>query len=481
MSKQLPEKKTKIVCTLGPVSSTQEVIEQMISHGMNIARINFAHGDLEGHRQTIANVRAAAEAVGRPVAIFGDLPGPKMRIGQLAEEPIELERGKPFSLKNEEFIGNEACASLDFEGLSQVVKPGDTIYMNDGYIQLVVQQVEAGSVNCIIQTGGQLRSHKGVNFPGIDLGISAFTEQDRALLAFAAEENLDAVSQSFVLGAKDIEAVREAADAMNYEPLIIAKIERASALDHIDAIVEAADAIMVARGDLGVEIPIENIPKVQKQLIQKANLAAKPIITATQMLESMTDNRRPTRAEVTDVANAILDGTDCVMLSGETAIGQYPVEAVKTMAQIARATESTKMGYGVADLLELERVKDQLSRDNLLSITVFSAAQSLEPCVIFVPSESGQTARNMTRFRLDAWIVAPSHSISACQRMQFSYGIHPVHVPAPETLIDNDKRRLFFGDLLRQFGIGEGLVLLIERHNSFREKDTKRIDMIDLG
>jgi pyruvate kinase len=478
---QLPLKKTKIVCTLGPASNDRSVLEQMIGHGMNIARINFAHGDFEAHRQTIINVRAAAQAAGQPVAILGDLPGPKMRIGQLAEEPIDLERGQPFVLQTEEIIGNHECVSMDFEGLPKVVKTGDTIYINDGYIQLKVERVVGQAVHCTVEVGGQLRSHKGINVPGIDLGISAFTERDRELLAFAAEQKLDAVSQSFVCRPDDIGAVREAAAHLNYDPLIIAKIERASALDNIEKIVDLADGMMVARGDLGVEIPIENIPAVQKQLIQLANLAAKPIITATQMLESMTDNRRPTRAEVTDVANAILDGTDCVMLSGETAIGSYPVETVKTMAQIARATEATDMGRGIADLMELERAKDQLSRDNLVSFTVFAAARSLKPCVIFVPAESGRTARNTTRFRMAAWIVAPSQSLSTCQRLQFSYGVYPVHVPTPETLNQRDKRRSLIGAWLRRHEIDEGLVLLVERDSSFSARDTKRIDIIDLG
>jgi pyruvate kinase len=478
---QLPLKKTKIVCTLGPASNGRTVLEQMIGNGMNIARINFAHGDFDGHRRTIANVRAAAEAVGQPVAIFGDLPGPKMRIGQLAEEPIDLERGRLFVLQTEEITGDHERVSMDFQGLPKVVKPGDTIYVNDGYIQLKVERVVGQAVHCTVEVGGQLRSYKGINFPGIDLGISAFTERDRELLAFAAEQKLDAVSQSFVLGPEDIKAVREAAAALDYDPLIIAKIERAGALDHIEAIVAAADGVMVARGDLGVEIPIENIPAVQKQLIQQANLAAKPVITATQMLESMTDNRRPTRAEVTDVANAILDGTDGVMLSGETAIGSYPVETVKTMAQIAQATEATDMGFGVAELMELERSMDQISRDNLVSFTVFAAAQSLNPCVIIVPAESGRTARHTTRFRMAVWIVAPSQSLSTCQRLQFSYGVYPVHVPTPKTLTQRDKRRSFIGAWLQHHEIDEGLVLLVERDSSFRAKDTKRIDIIDLG
>ncbi len=336
----LPTKKTKIVCTIGPASWDQEVLGEMIRAGMNIARINLAHGDFDSHQRSIANVRAAAQAVGQRVTIFADLPGPKMRIGQLAQEEIILERGQPFILQTEMITGDQGRASMDFRGLPRAVKPGDSIYMNDGYIQLKVDRVEGQEVHCTVKVGGELRSNMGVNFPGIDLGISAFTDRDRELLAFAAVQELDGVGESFVQGPGDIQALRQAAADLNYDPFIIAKIERATALENIEAILEVTDGIMVARGDLGVEIPIEKIPTAQKQLIRQANLVGKPVITATQMLESMTHNRRPTRSEATDVANAILDGTDCVMLSGETAIGSYPVETVSTMANLAREAES---------------------------------------------------------------------------------------------------------------------------------------------
>ncbi len=426
-----PLKKTKIVCTIGPASQSPEVLVELIRQGMNIARINFAHGDLASHRQTIANVRAAAETAVQRVAIFGDLPGPKMRIGRLAEEPIELENGQAFVLQTEEIAGNRERASMDFSGLSQAVKPGDRIYMNDGYIQLQVDKVVDQAVHCTVIVGGELRSNKGVNFPGIDLGIHAFTDHDRDMLAFAAEQKLDAVSQSFVTAAADIEEVRAAAADLNYDPLIIAKIERAGALPNLEAIVGAADGIMVARGDLGVEIPIEDIPFTQKQIILAANLVGKPVITATQMLESMTTNRRPTRAEVTDVANAILDGADCVMLSGETAVGQYPVETVATMARIAAAIEATidADDVGVVDLLKLQRVSGEITIDDLISYSVFRTAERLQPAAVIVPSRSGASARRLTRFRLPQWILAPSQQDKCCQRLQFSYGILPILMP----------------------------------------------------
>lgn len=473
----LPTKKTRIVCTIGPASNSVAVLVELIRSGMNIARINFAHGDLDSHRETIANVRAAAREAGQRVALFGDLPGPKMRIGLLEEEPIELEAGQAFILQTDEIVGNQERVSMDFAGLATAVKPGDRIFMNDGYIQLRVEQVSGQEVHCTVRAGGELRSHKGVNFPGIDLGISAFTERDHELLAFAAEQSLDGVSQSFVNSAADVEAVRAAARALDYHPFIIAKIERASALPNLESIVAAADCIMVARGDLGVEIPIEDVPFTQKRIISRSNLAATPVITATQMLESMTYSRRPTRAETTDVANAILDGTDCVMLSGETAVGDYPVDAVATMARIAAAIEASldSEEVGVADLLALQNKRGDITTDDRISFTVFHAAEQLHPAVVIVPSRSGATARRVTRFRLPQWILAPSQSEVCCQRLLFSYGVHPVLVSQNET-----DWQWFCRMLPAQYGIHEGLAMLVEGAGTLEFSDTKRIDIIKL-
>jgi pyruvate kinase len=314
-------------------------MEQMLLAGMNVARLNLSHGDFKSHRGVIGTLRAASAATGRRVAIMADLPGPKMRIGELAEEPMELKVGDSFTLTTEDIVGENRCVSVSFRRLPQVVKPGDTLYLNDGYIEVNVINVEGQEVNCQVVVGGILRSRKGLNLPDIDLGISAFTEHDRACLQFAMENGVDAVSQSFVESAEDIHAVRKAAKNLDYDPFIIAKIERSQACDNIEEILAAADGIMIARGDLGVEIPIEKIAAAQKHLMHLANVMGKPVITATQLLESMTNYRRPTRAEATDVANAILDGTDCVMLSGESAMGKYPVEAVEMLARIAATIE----------------------------------------------------------------------------------------------------------------------------------------------
>jgi pyruvate kinase len=425
----LPDKKTKIVCTIGPASNTPPVLGSLLAAGMNVARINFAHGDFASHAETVAAIRAAAAQAGRRVAILGDLPGPKLRIGMLESEPIQLESGAPFVLQATEIVGDATRAATTFAALPQVVRPGDRIFLNDGFVDLKVERIEGDEVHCSVLVGGELRSRKGMNLPGVDLGISAFTPQDHEILEFAAEQQLDAVSLSFVQGSADIAMLRAAARTLDYEPFVIAKIERSRALENLDEILASADGIMVARGDLGVEIPIEQVAVAQKNIIRRANRLGKPVITATHMLESMTSSRRPTRAEATDVANAILDGTDCVMLSGETAVGRYPVEAVTTMAAIARATEAERPGRLMASLLEAQRARGELSEEDVISLTVYFAVEALRPDVVCTPSDSGGTPRRITRFRLPVPIVAFSDSAKACQELQFSYGVEPVHLP----------------------------------------------------
>jgi pyruvate kinase len=274
---KLPASKTKIVCTIGPASESVKILEQMIRAGMNVARLNFSHGDFDSHKKVIDNIRAAAGAVGERVAIMADLPGPKMRIGQLAEEPIDLVPEDPFTLTTEEIVGDSKRVSMSFPRLPHVVKKGDILFLNDGLIQLEVAMVEGNDVHCQVLVGGELRSRKGLNIPDIDLGISAFTDRDHECLNFAMEQGVDAVSQSFVESAADIEAVRKAAVELGHNPFIIAKLERTRAREQLDAIFEAADGIMVARGDLGVEMPIERIAVAQKELIRRANLLGKGI------------------------------------------------------------------------------------------------------------------------------------------------------------------------------------------------------------
>ncbi len=423
--------KTKIVCTIGPASETPEVMKSMMEAGMNVARLNFSHGDFATHRKIIENLRTASASLGRRVAILADLSGPKMRIGTFASEPIQLNSGTPFSLTTEDIVGDENRVSVSFAGLPKAVKAGDTLFLNDGYIQLQVREVKGNDVCCKVMVGGELRSRKGLNLPGIDLGISAFTERDRECLQFALENGVDAVSQSFVEGPADIEAVRKAASDLGYAPFIIGKIERSGALDRIEEILEAADGIMIARGDLGVEVPIEEIAVVQKRIMRLANRRAKPVITATQMLESMTDNRRPTRAEATDVANAILDGTDCVMLSGESAMGRYPVDAVAMLAKIALSAEAHRPMTKVQDMFKGIDLGGIIRPEHLIAISSEAFFNYVTPAAVFVPTMSGATARSMARFRLPVWTVAVSSQEATCRQLQFSSGVYPVLEPHP--------------------------------------------------
>lgn len=467
--------KTKIVATIGPASEQPEVLREMVQAGLGIARLNFSHGDPDYHATLIGRIRDAARETGCRVTIMGDLPGPKMRIGDLAAEPIELQRDELITLTTDDVVGSASRVSVTFPGLPAAVSPGDRLFLNDGFILLKVVSVTATDVVCNVRAGGELRSRKGLNLPGIDLGISAFTDNDHEWLRFAATHGVDAVSQSFVATAADIEAVRQAAREMDYNPFIIAKIERASALDNLDAILRAADGIMVARGDLGVEIPIERIAVAQRQITEKANLAGKPVITATQMLESMVLFRRPTRAEATDVANAILGGTDCVMLSAESAMGRFPVEAVGMLAGIAAAIEPERDGRLLAQALGAYGTGGSLRAVDLIARSVYHTVERSAPRVITVPTRSGNTARSIARFRLPCWIVAFSPAHNTSQALQFTYGVHAVDV-------ENDRGDWtgFVRDWLANQGVESGLVLLTQGPSAEYPCGNHRMEIIEL-
>jgi pyruvate kinase len=471
----LPPNKTKIVCTIGPASESHEVLERMLMAGMNVARLNFSHGELEWHRRAIETLRAVSRSTGRRVAIMADLSGPKMRIGKLREEPVELKEGEPFTLTTKEILGDVTRASVSFSRLPEAVKPGDALYLNDGFIQLEVLAVTGDEVLCKVVVGGELLSRKGLNLPGIDLGISAFTDWDRECLRFALEYGVDAVSQSFVESGEDIAAVRRAAKELGHAPFIIAKIERSGALDRMEGILREADGIMIARGDLGVEIPIEQMAVVQKSLMGQANLLGKPVITATQMLESMTTYRRPTRAEATDVANAILDGTDCVMLSGESAMGKHPVESVAMLAKIAAAIEPHRPASRVRKSLKQASREDSVSLTELIASSVEAAMERVTPAVVIVPTRSGVTARSISRYRFPVWIAGVSSLDSTCQALQFTYGVFPVYEPDhPEDW------RSYAGNWLQDHGVQGDLVILTEGPSSKHPDANNRMELIDL-
>jgi pyruvate kinase len=475
MVMNLPANKTKIVCTLGPSSSTSGVIEQMILAGMDVARLNFSHGDFATHAKVIETLRSAALTTGSAVTIMADLPGPKMRVGQIADEPLDLKAGDLLTLTTEEIVGDRNRISVTFNRLPHVVKPADTLFLNDGIIQLEVISVRENDVACRVIAGGELRSRKGLNLPGINLGISAFTERDHECLKFAMEMGIDAVSQSFVESGADIDSVRNAANALGYSPFIIAKIERSRALDNIDEILEAADGIMIARGDLGVEIPIEQIALVQKRIMQKACQIGKPVITATQMLESMTTNRRPTRAEATDVANAVLDGTDCVMLSGESATGMYPVEAVAMLGKIAATIEPYRPGYYARETLKTLDHDKKMSFTDLIALSVETTVERISPAAVFVPTRGGGTARSIARFRLPVWLIAISSQESTCRQLQFSYGVFPQREPDHP-----DDWKVYIKHWMRTHEMEGNVVVLTEGPSSKHPEANNRMEIVDL-
>jgi len=472
----LPAHKTKIVATIGPASESPEMLERLIRAGMDVARLNFSHGEFAGHAAVIERVRAAARAAGRRVAIMADLPGPKMRIGRLDPEPIELRAGDRFTLTTDDVVGTAECVSTTFARLPEVVKAGNRLFLNDGLVQLEVERVVGPEVVCRVVVGGELRSRKGLNLPGIDLGISAFTWHDQACLEFALAHGVDAVSQSFVETAKDIEAVRAAADKLGKRPFIIAKIERAGALQHFDAILAAADGIMVARGDLGVEVPLEEIALTQKELLAKANLAGKPVIIATQMLESMVTSRLPTRAEATDVANAILDGTDCVMLSAESALGRYPEEAVAMLGRIAAATEERRPPVRLREIRESLSQRPPATTAEAISSVVEYALETVPSAAVFVPTRTGTTARMLSRFKPSPWIAAVSRDPAVCQGLAFSYGVHPTEVAE-----EPDEWRDHITAWLRQHEVAGSTAILVTGPSPRTPNANHRIEFLRVG
>jgi pyruvate kinase len=422
---------TKIVATIGPASASPAVIEDMTRAGMDVARLNFSHGTFDGHRRNIETIRTAARSAARDVAILADLPGPKIRLGPIEDEPVELVASQLFTLTTDEVAGGPTRAFVSFPRLPRAVKRGDHVFVNDGLVDLEVEAVGDSEVRCRVVVGGEIRSGKGVNLPGLDLGIPAFTEHDRRCLEFALQRGVDAVSQSFVESAADIEDVREAARTLGHRVFVVAKIERARALERVDEIIAAADGVMIARGDLGVEVPIEQIGVLQKSLIRKAIRAAKPVITATQMLESMTHSRHPTRAEATDVANAIFDGTDAVMLSAESASGTYPVEAVATLARIAAATEPHRPRFELWERMKTLRHDFDPSLHDLASIAAEAVMEFGSSAAVVVPTETGSVARSIARFRLPVWVAAVTPSHAMARQLHFSYGVFPVVEPGP--------------------------------------------------
>ena len=417
-------RKTKIVCTIGPASGSPAALARLIRAGMDVARLNFSHGSYAEHQQKLDQIRALSRRLGRPVAVMQDLAGPKIRTGVVPEGGIRLQAGREFILASRKVKAGPAQVSVSHPGLSTQVDPGATILLADGAIELRVLGRKAHGLKCRVVRGGVLTSHKGVNIPSGSLKLTGFTSKDRADLKFGIKNRVDFIAMSFVRSAEDVLRVKNLLRRAGAKIPVIAKIEKQEAVQNLDAIVAAADGLMVARGDLGVEIPLERVPAVQKAIIRKANAAGKPVITATQMLLSMVSSARPTRAEVTDVANAILDGTDAVMLSEETAVGRYPTQAVATMVRIACATEESLGAQALRpEYHELPSIPDTISYSACLM------AEDLSARAIITPTHSGYTTRLISRYRPKAPIIALSPSAETIRRLCLTWGAVPLHVP----------------------------------------------------
>jgi pyruvate kinase len=414
-------RRTKIVCTIGPASSSDKILAGLIRAGMNVARLNFSHGDHAFHRRLIRKIRRFERKLDRQVAILQDLPGPKIRIGAVAGERVRLQNKQPFVLTTKKIIGTDSAVSVNFAGLTRAVKTGDPILLGDGEIELEALQVGNHEIKCRIVVGGILGSHKGIHFPRTSLNIRALTEEDKKDLAFGIKERVDMIALSFVRNAEDVLYARREMRARGAAIPLIAKIEKHEALDHLDGILRNVDGIMVARGDLGLEIAQERIPAMQKMMIREANHLGKPVITATQMLRSMVWNPRPTRAEVADIANAILDGTDALMLSEETAAGDYPLDAVKVMAQVAEETES---------ILEPRQRFAGLKKTvpEAISVGAISLARDLQVKAFLIPTTSGSTARLIARYRPQQPIIAVSPEPQTVKMLCLVWGVSPVPI-----------------------------------------------------
>jgi pyruvate kinase len=414
-------KKTKIVCTLGPSSNTPEIIEKMIKAGMNVARFNFSHGSHEEHKQRIDMVRAASQKLGIPVALLLDTKGPEIRLGKFKNGSIMMEAGKDFTLTARDVEGDETIASMNYKELPQDVKAGDHILLSDGLVNLEVVSVDGEDIHTKILNSGKMSDRKRVAVPGIAINLPAVSETDAADIEFGCRMNMDWIAASFIQRGKDVLTIRKILEKHDSHMKIISKIECQAAVNNIDDIIKMSDGIMVARGDLGVEVPAEEVPMLQKVLIHKCQAAGKPVITATQMLESMCNNPRPTRAETSDVANAILDGTDAIMLSGETAGGLYPVEAVETMARVATFTESnfTPKSYEDVDA-------ESATTTESIGKAVVKIAKDLHAAAIIASTERGGTAQMISKFRPACPIVAVSPHEAIVRRLQLNWGVQAV-------------------------------------------------------
>ncbi|HJD37995.1 MAG TPA: pyruvate kinase [Candidatus Blautia ornithocaccae] len=416
---------TKIICTMGPNTDKKTVMKSLVKNGMNVARFNFSHGDHEEQRERMNLLKNVREELDRPVAILLDTKGPEIRTGLLeGGKKVTLKEGSEFILYTEEMTGNETGCCVTYPGLAKDVKAGDRILIDDGLIELKVKQIKSGNIVCHVENGGELGERKGVNVPNVKVKLPAVTEKDIDDILFGIQQDIDFIAASFIRSAKGVKEIRKILKENHAEHIsIIAKIENAEGVENIDEIIEASDGIMVARGDLGVEIPAQEVPHIQKMIIKKCNERYVPVITATQMLDSMIRNPRPTRAEVADVANAIYDGTDAVMLSGETAAGKYPIEALKMMNEIA---ENTEQYVDYEKYIHHRTMYEQSKISSAIGIASVRTARNIGAACIVTPTMSGKTARLISNFRPSMPIYAVTPNEMVQHKMQLYWGVIPL-------------------------------------------------------
>jgi pyruvate kinase len=420
-------RKTKIVCTIGPTSQKEEIFKELVLNGLNVARLNFSHGNHEEHKVRIDTIKKVRDELCTNVAIMLDTKGPEIRTRDFENGEVELIKGQEFTLTSREVLGNNTIASVTYERFAEDVKKGDTVLIDDGLISLeVVEEVNETDLRCIVKNEGIIKNKKGVNVPNVKINLPALTLRDIGDIEFGIKEDIDFIAASFIRKADDVISIRRVLEKNDADHImIISKIENREGVENIDAIIEVSDGIMVARGDLGVEIPAEEVPLVQKMLIKKCNKAGKPVITATQMLDSMIRNPRPTRAEVSDVATAIFEGSDAIMLSGETASGSYPVEAVKTMSKVAVMIENS-LDY--EEILRTKYVNENNSITNSISQATCRTSLDLKATAIVTATSSGYTAAAVSRFRPSAPIVAVTESEYVMRKMSLYWGVYPLKI-----------------------------------------------------
>ena len=476
-------RKTKIVCTLGPSTDQEGVMRNMIVSGMNVARFNFSHGSHEEHAARLAKLRALRDELCMPVAALLDTKGPEIRLKNFKNGKVTLKAGQTFTLTTRDVEGDENICSITYKELPQDLAPGARVLLDDGLVGMKVDAIQGDDIICTVQNGGPVSNHKGVNVPGTKLSMPYMSAQDRDDILFGIEQGFDFIAASFVRTADCIKEIKAMLDEQGSSMKVIAKIENAEGIENLDAIIEAADGIMVARGDMGVEIPAEKVPHIQKKIIRKCNEACKIVITATQMLDSMIRNPRPTRAEVTDVANAVYDGTDAVMLSGETAMGKYPVDALKMMVSIALETEMHLDYAGYRQRKVTEQNMKNVS--NAVCFASVSTAHDLDADVIIAPSITGFTTQMLSKWRPGARIIGMSPSMATVRQMQLQWGVVPVwsrRAESTDELIENSVEELKNRGLVEEGELAvitAGVVTYARRHEAATQTNIMRVINIE--